>query len=122
MSVTILLVDDDRNTREIYGFMLKRLGHDVIEAADGSAAIQAAITFSPDAILMDIVMPHTNGLDTAAALRSISRFQHVPIVAITAYPHDTAERQAMEAGFDCYLEKPLTMKILDALTKDFLKP
>ena len=108
MPVTILLVDDDLNTREIYGFMLKRLGHHVIEAADGRDAIQAAVTFSPDAILMDIRMPHADGLATVAALRSISRFQHVPIVAVTAYPHDISQRQAIEAGFDAYLEKPLT--------------
>ena len=82
----ILLVDDVPDMRDLFRVMLEKLGHRVFEASNGMEAIQAAIAFRPDCILMDLNMPEVDGLLATAALRRIVPFDIVPIVAITAHP------------------------------------
>jgi two-component system, cell cycle response regulator DivK len=116
----ILLVDDVRATREIYRFMLERLGNDVIEAADGTEAIRSAASNRPDMILMDLQMPGVDGLVATAALRTISTMQHVPIVAMTAFPKEFVAAKALSVGCDAFVEKPLTVEALATLIRRLL--
>ena len=115
----ILLVDDIPDTRELFRVMLEKLGHNVLEAANGMQAIQAAITFRPDCILMDLSMPEVDGLLATAALRRIVPFQCVPIVAITAHPEELSREKAVAAGCDGYLRKPFAPQDLAAVLDRF---
>jgi len=101
--------------RELFRVMLEKLGHKVFEAANGMEAIQAAIAFGPDCILMDLNMPEVDGLLATAALRRIVPFDIVPIVAITAYPEALLQDKAMAAGCDGYLRKPFASQDLAAV-------
>ena len=118
----ILVVDDTDDTRELYRSMLQKLGHQVIEAANGKEALRVAIKQSPDLILMDLSMPEVDGFQATSALRSISSFSKVPIIAITAYPPSHWRERAEDVGCDAYLQKPFSPDDLSALLKRFSEP
>jgi two-component system cell cycle response regulator DivK len=103
----ILLVEDTQETRLVTRALLERLGHTVREAADGKQAVTEALRERPDLILMDLSMPNVDGLQATGALRAISTFRHVPIIAITAYPESLSREKAHAAGCDDYLQKPV---------------
>jgi CheY-like chemotaxis protein len=114
----ILVVEDHKDTRDFVEFLLRRLGHEVLLAANGKEAVVSAVNKSPDLVMMDINMPEVDGLQAVAALRAIAPLRNVPIVAITAhYPTDFRET-ALAAGFTEYLQKPLTIEgITETLKK-----
>jgi len=109
----ILLVDDLQDSREVIRTMIERLGHRVIEATNGSEAVQLAVALKPDCILMDLNMPNVDGLLATAALRAISPLRQIPIVALTAYPRDMSRDKALAAGCDLYLQKPFSIVDLE---------
>src|SRR4051812_37994001 len=104
----ILLVEDTDDARELYRHMLEKMGHEVIEATNGKEAIKAAIKSSPDLAIMDLSMPEVDGFQAASALRSISNFSTMPILAITAYPQSHWKDKAEDAGCDGFLQKPFS--------------
>ena len=94
--------------------MLLRLGHEVVEATNGREAVAAAVARIPDLVLMDLSMPEVDGLVGIAALRTISRFRQVPIIAMTAYPQQLTLHNAINAGCNAYLAKPFSLEDLSA--------
>src|SRR5437867_3574814 len=115
----VLLVEDNQDSRETYRTMLEKLGYDVIEAVNGKEAIEVALDGTPDLILMDLSMPEVDGLVATAALRSITIFTRLPIIAMTAYPQALSFNQAKRAGCDGYLAKPFTQENLAAVLSKF---
>jgi CheY-like chemotaxis protein len=118
----VLLVEDIPESRETYRVMLERLGHEVVEAINGKEAVAAAVDRIPDLVLMDLNMPETDGLLGIAALRTISTFGHVPIIAMTAYPQQLTLNRAIDAGCDAYLQKPFSLENLSAALGKFSRP
>ena len=118
----ILVVDDTDDTRELYRRMLQKLGHEVIEAANGKEALKVAIKQSPDLILMDLSMPEVDGVQATSALRSIPSFSKVPIIAITADPPSHWREKAEDVGCDEYLQKPFGPDELSAILNGFSEP
>lgn len=110
----VLLVEDNQDSRETYRVMLEQLGHEVIEAINGKEAVAVAVDRIPDLVLMDLSMPEVDGLLAIAALRTISTFGHVPIIAMTAYPQQLTLNKAINAGCDAYLSKPFSLENLSA--------
>jgi two-component system, cell cycle response regulator DivK len=108
---TILLVEDTLANRALAVKLLKAAGHEVIEAADGAAGIAVAQAKQPDLVLMDLSMPGLDGWEVLRRLRADGRTRDLRIVALTAHAMAGTREEALAAGFDGYLSKPI-----DALT------
>jgi CheY-like chemotaxis protein len=108
---TILLVEDTLANRVLAVKLLKAAGHDVIEAADGAAGIVEARATHPDLVLMDLSLPGLDGWEALRQLRADDRTRDLRIVALTAHAMTGTRDEALAAGFDGYLSKPI-----DALT------
>jgi two-component system cell cycle response regulator DivK len=114
-SVRVLVVEDTEDTRELFRSMLKSLGHEVFEADNGKRGVEIALKEKPDLILMDLRMPAVDGLLGAGALRMIDGFQAVPIIAVTANYSKRTRDDAILAGCNECIGKPLTRDDLEEL-------
>jgi signal transduction histidine kinase len=110
----ILVVDDNRDSADSLAMLLKLKGHEVHTAHDGLEAVEAAVTFQPDVILLDIGMPRLNGYEAARRIREQPRQKRLTLVALTGWGQEEDRRLSEEAGFDSHLVKPVD---LAALTK-----
>ena len=122
----VLLVDDIEVNREIAKAILTEIGLDVEEAGDGSDAVQMVKDSPPnhyDIILMDVQMPVMNGYDATRNIRALNRkdAKTVPIVAMTANAFEEDKENALKAGMDDHLAKPLDIPKLLATLKKYLK-
>ena len=104
---TILLVEDTIANRALVVKLLKAAGHAVIEAADAAAGILEAQTTHPDLVLMDLSLPGMDGWEALQRLRADSRTRDLRIVALTAHAMEGTRDEALAAGFDGYLSKPI---------------
>jgi len=103
----VLVVEDFEDTRALIRLELERRGFRVIEAADGAQGVEIATRERPDIIIMDIGLPHVDGIEATRRIREDSSMRDVLIVALTAH-HETEYRaQALAAGCDAYLTKPV---------------
>ena len=108
-----LVVDDSRAARSLIGRMLRELGFDVVDAAQGLEAMEHLTTESPfDLAVVDWNMPTMNGLDFVRAARADDRFQSMPIVMCTSETEVQQMIRALEAGANEYIMKPFTAEIL----------
>lgn len=114
----ILVVDDDGHIREVVRFALERAGHQVREAADGRAALQAVSQRAPDLIVLDIVMPEADGLTTCRELRKHSR---VPIIFLSSRDDELDRVLGLELGGDDYISKPFSPRELVARVSAVLR-
>ncbi len=103
----ILVVDDDRQTLEMMGMLLKRLGYEVSEANDGQQALAHAAANTPDLIVLDLMMPGIDGYTVARRLRAQAATAHTPIIMFTAKGMVDDMAAGFEAGVDDYLTKPI---------------
>ncbi|HJZ49829.1 MAG TPA: response regulator [Roseiflexaceae bacterium] len=103
----ILLVEDDALNREMVTRRLTWEGYEVITAQDGAAAVALAEAEQPDLILMDLGLPILNGWQAAQRIKSSSRTQGIPIIALTAYALTEDREKSLEAGCDDYESKPI---------------
>jgi CheY-like chemotaxis protein len=102
----MLLVDDLADTRRIFGRLLEILGYQVGTARDGPSALEAALEFRPDVVLLDIGLPGMNGYEVAQRMRQEPGLQKAVLVAITGYGQESDRQRSREAGFDHHLVKP----------------
>jgi CheY-like chemotaxis protein len=103
----VLVVEDFEDTRFLMRLELEKRGFRVIEATDGARGIELALRESPDIILMDIGLPLVDGIEATRRIRQEESMRDVLIVALTAH-HETEYRaQALAAGCDAYLTKPV---------------
>jgi CheY-like chemotaxis protein len=118
----ILLVDDSTDIRECYRAFLEQMGHEVAEAISGKNAVARALQFKPQMIFMDLSLPDIDGIQATSALRAISTFTHLPIIAMTAHTGMQWQEKATAAGCDAYLEKPLSRSTLAGVIERFTEP
>ena len=115
----ILVVDDNADTASSLAMLLRVTGNETQTANDGLAAVDAAETFHPDLILLDIGLPKLNGLDVCRRIRQQPWGQHIVMVALTGWGQEDDRRKSQEAGFDHHMVKPLEynelMKLLASL-------
>ena len=104
----ILIVDDEHLTTEMLGTFLKIIGHQSIEALNSREAWDKLTYESPDAILLDIMLPDVNGLDMCRQLRANPSTATLPIIMISAYAPPLT-KEATEAGANAYLAKPINI-------------
>ena len=114
----VLLVDDNQDLIEALAALLEGWGYAVRVAYDGESAIEAARTFRPDAIFLDLGLPGLDGYAVARRLRALPEFRTTPIIALTGYGQDADRRGVVDAGFDRHLTKPVAAHTLqDILAK-----
>lgn len=118
---TILVVDDNEDSRELVRKILKKEGYQIIEAVDGEDAIAKAIAYRPDLILMDISIPKIDGYEATRRLKSRLDFKNTPIIAFTAHAMRGDQEKALQAGCDGYISKPLNVREFPEQIKMYLK-
>jgi two-component system phosphate regulon response regulator PhoB len=109
---TVLLVEDDSDIRHLVTYKLTKGGFDVVEAADGLEALQAARQKAPDLVILDIRMPRMSGLEVCRELRAGPLTGNVPIIMLTARARPQDLEQAYAAGATDYVVKPFSPRIL----------
>lgn len=119
-NLTILLVEDNDDTRYFMRLELEQLGYLVIEAEDGAKAVEIALRDHPDIILMDLTLPVMDGLEATAKIRSDDKMREVPIIAVTAHQETDFRTGAKASGFDAYVTKPIDFDWLSELIKGLL--
>jgi len=112
---TILLVDDNADALEAMTMTLQALGHTVVTATDGSAAIERAASLRPDVVLLDLGMPAMDGFETARRLRAMPELGTARLVALTGFGLPDDRRRSLAAGFDMHLVKPADLAALSAM-------
>lgn len=103
----ILVVEDDPNNMMLMSIILKKNGHETIEAFTGEEGLEKVATLRPDLILMDIRLPGIDGLETASRMRKMEHMLGVPIIAVTANAMDDDLETLSKAGCNGCLEKPI---------------
>ena len=107
--LTILVAEDDPNNYKLIEIMLKK-HYTLVHAWDGRQAVEMYSQNNPDLILMDIKMPEMDGYEATAAIRELS--VDVPIIAVTAFAYPEDEKRILSSGFNAYLTKPVSSKLL----------
>jgi CheY-like chemotaxis protein len=102
----ILVVDDDRDNREMYRHYLEWVGFRVVEAANGLEAFERATALKPAVIVTDLALPGLDGWEAARRLKANPGTQQIPILAISAHAYGDDVARAYAAGCDLYLAKP----------------
>jgi DNA-binding response OmpR family regulator len=103
----VLVVEDIRDQRDLFVAELRSAGFAVLEAQNGEAAIDRALASSPHAIVLDLMLPVVSGFNVSRVLRGDVRTRDAVIVAVTALTSDTFRFQALDAGCDVVLRKPI---------------
>ncbi len=114
-ALRILIADDDADTVETLATLLKLEGHEVREALGGAEAVEAERNFAPDAVLLDIGMPHVTGYEVARRVRERHARDGRPgplLIAVTCYQQPSDKILAQLCGFDHHLGKPFDTKAL----------
>jgi two-component system, cell cycle response regulator DivK len=119
MSKTVMVVEDYEDTRELMKTLIQSYGYFVIEAVDGSDAVEKSGEFHLDLIFMDLAMPIMDGVAATKRIREIIKNEKVSIVALTGFANTSLEK-AVEAGFDGVLIKPLHYEALEPLLNYYL--
>lgn len=109
---SILIADDEPDILEIISFNLKREGYKILTAENGNQAIQKAVDFRPDLIILDMMMPGKSGLEVCKLLRIKPEFKETIIIFLTAMNDETTEVSGLEMGADDYITKPISPKVL----------
>jgi CheY-like chemotaxis protein len=108
----MLVVDDNVDAATLFGMLLTEEGHDVQLAHDGPTALETAARFFPEVVLLDLGMPRMDGEEVARRLRQQPAMRNTLLVAVSGYSREEKQRQCLEAGFDAYLVKPVTLEML----------
>jgi PAS domain S-box-containing protein len=111
----ILVVDDNRDSVESLGMLLRLFGNDVRTVQDGRLALEAAAAYCPDVILLDIGLPGLDGLEVCRRLRARTEKGQPLIVALTGYGQEEDRRRSEKAGFDAHMVKPVDLEALQEL-------
>lgn len=111
----ILVVEDYEDTLLLMRIMLEQRGHRVVEATDGEESVEVARHERPDIILMDLSLPKMDGLTAARAIRADPQMRDVVIVALTAHAGPQLRANALAAGMNAFVTKPIDFNRLDEL-------
>jgi two-component system cell cycle response regulator DivK len=120
MSLVLIVEDNERNL-ELVRDILQAKGYGTLEAGTAEGALKIARTRAPDLILMDIQLPGMGGIEGLRALRAEPSTARIPAVAITASVMLADREQIMRAGFDGFIEKPITVKSFLKVVEDVLR-
>jgi DNA-binding response OmpR family regulator len=102
----VLIVDDNIDTAGSLALLLQMWGHEVRTTHDGLSAVEHSLEFRPDAVILDIGLPHLDGFGVAARLRALPEFERTLIVGSSGYSRESDRLRAAEVGINLYFVKP----------------
>jgi two-component system, cell cycle response regulator DivK len=117
----ILIVEDNKDSREILGLFVTNIGYQVIKASNSQEAITQAEAECPDLILMDLDLPDADGIKTTAILKKNPKTSHIPVVAVTAWMSALSEERASKVDIETYLIKPVSPQTLKETIQEYAR-
>jgi DNA-binding response OmpR family regulator len=114
----VLLIDDDADLLHLAGLLFKKAGAHIFTARDGLEGISKLFTCNPNLIILDVMMPGTNGFEVCQRIRQVS---NAPIIMLTALNHEQEMLRGLESGADDFLSKPFNADVLMARAKTVLR-
>ena len=121
MGYRILLIDDEDDILEFVKYNLERDGYEVFTAANGAEGLNVALRVKPHLILLDMMMPVLDGIETCKAIRNSPALKNVMVVFLSAVGSEETQLQGYNAGADDYINKPIKMNILRSRVQAILK-
>jgi len=118
---TILVIEDNQLNLKLVRDVLQHAGFTVVSAPTGEEGVDLATEQPPDLVLMDLQLPGITGTEALRRLRSNPSSSGVPVVAVTAFAMRTDRERAKQAGFDGFVEKPISTRALPAQVQRFLE-
>lgn len=118
---TLLIVEDDADIRELIRYNLEREGYRIVESASSEEARKLLLRSVPDLILLDLMLPGTDGFAFCRAVRADERTAKVPVIMVTARDEDADIVAGLEVGADDYMTKPFSARILSARVRAVLR-
>lgn len=119
--IKILIADDEPDILEFVKYNLEKEGYQVFTAENGNDALQIAQTNLPHLIILDIMMPELDGMQTCKALRNDARFSETLIIFLTARNEEFTQVVALDLGADDYIAKPIRPRLLVSKVKSLLR-
>jgi two-component system alkaline phosphatase synthesis response regulator PhoP len=120
-NLKVLVVDDEPDVVEILSYNLKKEGYQVFQAFNGKQCIDSSLVNLPDLIIMDIRMPEMTGIETCRAIRKEEKLKHIPVLFLTADSDEYTSMNAMDAGGDHFITKPIRPALLLGMIKELIK-
>lgn len=117
----ILLVDDEQDILDLIGYNLEKEGFEVHMANNGRVAVDIALRVIPDLILLDVMMPEMDGMETCMEMRERSQLDNSMIAFLTARGEDYSQIAGFDAGADDYINKPIKPRVLVSRVKALLR-
>jgi DNA-binding response OmpR family regulator len=108
----VLVIEDDASVSHLLRIVLETEGHEVIIANDGSRGLATATRRTPDAILLDVMMPHLDGFAVLEALREDDRTVSIPVIMVSAMQNESVEERCYRLGAQAFIRKPFDPGIL----------
>ena len=119
-SEKILIVDDDEDVLLIVQTILDNAGYSAILARNGREGVEKAISVNPDLILLDVMMPGTNGIAVLEHLRADPELSQTPVIVVSAFASPADRQRAFEAGATRFVKKPFDPEALRSLVEELL--
>lgn len=117
----VLLVDDEQDILDLIGFNLEKEGFEVHSANNGRDGLEIARKVIPDLILLDVMMPGMDGMETCKEIRDDQQLKHVLVAFLTARNEDYSQIAGFDAGADDYISKPIKPRVLVSRVKALLR-
>lgn len=117
----ILIVEDNQQNALLMKRVLQVRNHEIVHASDGESGLQAAVDEKPDLILIDLGLPDIDGQTLVAFIKRVPELENVPIVAVTAWPEDTAREMAQAYGCDGFISKPINTRTFPDQIAEFIR-
>jgi CheY-like chemotaxis protein len=121
MTKTIVVADDNPASRELMCELLESSGYRVVEAADGSEALEKTLEVRPNLVVLDIELPAMSGFEVLEAIRQHPELSSLPVVAVTARAMEGDLERGVAAGFDAYITKPIKISAARARIRELLE-
>lgn len=119
--LTVLLVEDTEDNRFMMRRLLEMAGYEVVEAMNGEEAVKLAKSNSPHLILMDLSLPVIDGLAATRLIRKLPQCKSTPIIAVSAHDTSDFQSEAIQAGCNSYVTKPIDFNDLEELIAQLLQ-
>lgn len=119
--VSVLVIDDEEDIREILTYNLKKEGFNAYAAENGEKGMELLKSIHPDLVLLDVMMPGMDGIEVCEAIRNLPGFERTLICFLTARSEDYSQIAGLDAGADDYVSKPIKPKVLISRVKAMLR-
>ena len=122
MSAEILIIEDDKNSRELVAYLLTASGYATLSATNGEHGMQCINAKCPDLVICDLQMPIMDGYAVIRRLRANPATRGLPVIAVTAFSMVGDRESVLTAGFNGYMSKPIEPETFVAEVEQFLAP